>query len=45
MRVTSCIVEVLISFSFQEEKRACNIGSSVCVRLAVIFILSYDKNS
>lgn len=48
MRITSCILEVPISFSFQEKKkdqRAYNIYSSVCVRLAVIFTLSYGKNS
>lgn len=48
MEITSCILELPISFSFHEEKKSLKANdaySSVCVRLAVIFTLSYGKNS
>lgn len=48
MEITSCVLEVPISFSFNEEKKSLKVNdtySNVCVRLAVIFTLSYGKNS
>lgn len=48
MEITSCILEVPISFSFHEEDKLLKVNdiySNVCVRLAVIFISSYGKNS
>lgn len=48
MEITSCILEVPISFSFHEENKLLKVDhiySNVCVRFAVIFTSSYGKNS
>lgn len=48
MEIISCILEVPISFSLHEEKKLLKANytySSVCVKLAVIFTLSYGKSS
>lgn len=48
MEITSCILEVPISFSSYKERKSLEANdaySSVCVSLVVIFTLSYGKNS